>query len=156
MLNRITVQLPVEGLLFWKLSGREAMSESFALTLTLLGTDARIDRSRLLGQPVTVTIPTQSLLTPRYINGKITRVAVSAVELTGTRYAVYQLTVEPDLWPMKRDRNLRIFQARRCRRLSKPCWVSIRLTSKTNSPAATGCGTTACSIRSRARTSSAA
>ncbi|WNJ33172.1 type VI secretion system Vgr family protein [Enterobacter hormaechei] len=110
MLNRITVQLPVEGLLFWKLSGREAMSESFALTLTLLGTDARIDRSRLLGQPVTVTIPTQNLLTSRYVNGKITRVAVSAVELTGTRYAVYQLTVEPDLWPMKRDRNLRIFQ----------------------------------------------
>jgi len=110
MLNRITVQLPVEGLLFWKLSGREAMSESFALTLTLLGTDARIDRSRLLGQPITVTIPTQNLLTPRYINGKVTRVAVSAVELTGTRYAVYQLTVEPDLWPMKRDRNLRIFQ----------------------------------------------
>ncbi|WP_154818535.1 type VI secretion system Vgr family protein, partial [Enterobacter hormaechei] len=110
MLNRITVQLPVEGLLFWKLSGREAMSESFALTLTVLGTDARIDRSRLLGQPVTVTIPTQSLLTPRFINGKVTRVAVSAVELTGTRYAVYQLTVEPDLWPMKRDRNLRIFQ----------------------------------------------
>uniref|UniRef100_UPI000667CA1F type VI secretion system Vgr family protein n=1 Tax=Enterobacter bugandensis TaxID=881260 RepID=UPI000667CA1F len=62
------------------------------------------------GQPVTVTIPTQNLLTSRYINGKITRVAVSAVELTGTRYAVYQLTVEPDLWPMKRDRNLRIFQ----------------------------------------------
>lgn len=110
MLNRITVQLPVEGLLFWKISGREAMSESFALTLTLLGTDARIDRSKLLGQPVTVTIPTQNLLTSRYINGKVTRVAVSAVELTGTRYAVYQLTMEPDLWPMKRDRNLRIFQ----------------------------------------------
>ena len=110
MLNRITVQLPAEGLLFWKLTGREAISGSFALTLTLLGADARIDRSKLLGQPVTVIIPTQGLLTPRYINGKITRVAVSAVELTGTRYAVYQLTVEPDLWPMKRDRNLRIFQ----------------------------------------------
>ncbi|MFK3704711.1 type VI secretion system Vgr family protein [Klebsiella sp. NPDC088457] len=110
MFNRITVQLPVEGLLFWKLSGREAMSGSFALTLTLLGTDARIDRSTLLGQAVTVTIPTQNLLTSRYINGKVTRVAVSATELSGTRYAVYQLTVEPDLWPMKRDRNLRIFQ----------------------------------------------
>ncbi|MCK1968473.1 type VI secretion system tip protein VgrG [Franconibacter sp. IITDAS19] len=110
MLNRITVQLPVEGLLFWKLSGREAMSESFALTLTLLSTDARIDRSALLGQPVTVTLPTQSLLSPRFINGKITRAGVSAVELSGTRYAVYTLTVEPDLWPMKRDRNLRIFQ----------------------------------------------
>ena len=110
MLNRITVTLPDGELLFWKLAGREAMSEPFALTLTLLGTDARIDRSRLLGQPVPVTIPTQSLLAPRYINGKITRVAVSATELSGTRYAAYALTVEPDLWPMKRDRNLRIFQ----------------------------------------------
>ncbi len=110
MLNRITVTLPAGELLFWKLSGREAISESFELSLTLLGTDARIDRSRLLGQPVTVTIPTQSLLSSRYINGKVTRVAVSATELSGTRYAVYTLTVEPDLWPMKRDRNLRIFQ----------------------------------------------
>ncbi|EOE6855968.1 type VI secretion system Vgr family protein [Cronobacter sakazakii] len=110
MLNRITIQLPVEGLLFWKLSGREALSEPFMFTLTLLGTDARADRSALLGQPVTVTIPTQALMTPRYLNGKVTRVAVSAVELSGTRYAAYELTVEPDLWPMQRDRNLRIFQ----------------------------------------------
>ncbi|EAA0892401.1 type VI secretion system tip protein VgrG [Salmonella enterica] len=110
MSNRITVQLPVEGLLFWKLSGHEAMSEMFELSLTLLSTNARLDRSKLLGQPVTVTIPTQNALSSRYFNGKITRVAVSAVELSGTRYAAYQLTVEPDLWPMKRDRNLRIFQ----------------------------------------------
>ncbi|MCV9895532.1 UNVERIFIED_CONTAM: type VI secretion system tip protein VgrG, partial [Cronobacter sakazakii] len=54
--------------------------------------------------------PTQALMTPRYLNGKVTRVAVSAVELSGTRYAAYELTVEPDLWPMQRDRNLRIFQ----------------------------------------------
>lgn len=110
MSNRITVQLPVEGLLFWKLSGHEAMSEMFELSLTLLGSDARLDRSKLLGQPVTVTIPTQNALSSRYFNGKITRVAVSAVELSGIRYAAYQLMVEPDLWPMKRDRNLRIFQ----------------------------------------------
>ena len=56
MSNRITVRLPVEGLLFWKLTGHEAMSEMFELGLTLLGTDARLDRSKLLGQPVTVTI----------------------------------------------------------------------------------------------------
>ncbi|HEP0872785.1 TPA: type VI secretion system tip protein VgrG [Klebsiella aerogenes] len=110
MSNRITVQLPVEGLLFWKLSGHEAMSEMFELSLTLLGSDARLDRSKLLGQPVTVTIPTQNALSSRYFNGKITRVAVSAVELSGIRYAAYQLIVEPDLWPMKRDRNLCIFQ----------------------------------------------
>ncbi len=132
------------------------MSESFALTLTLLGTDARIDRSKLLGQPVTVTIPTQNLLTSRYINGKVTRVAVSAVELTGTRYAVYQLTVEPDLWPMKRDRNLRIFQGQTVPQIVKTLLVSIRSTWRTSSPAATAYGTTACSIRNRAWTSSAA
>ena len=110
MQNRITVQLPVEGLLFWKLSGREAISESFELSLTLLGTDARMDRSRLLGQPVTVILPTQNPLSPRYLSGKITQVAVSSVELSGTRYAEYCLKMEPDLWPMKRDRNQRIFQ----------------------------------------------
>ena len=43
MVNRISVRLPVEGLLFWKLSGREALSEPFTLALTVLGTDARID-----------------------------------------------------------------------------------------------------------------
>ena len=110
MLDRIRVQLPVEGLLFWKLSGREAISESFSLQLTVLGTDARIDRRQLLGKPATIRLPTTSILAPRYINGKITRVAVSAIELSGTRYAVYELTIEPDLWPLKRDRDLRIFQ----------------------------------------------
>ncbi|WBF45533.1 type VI secretion system Vgr family protein [Serratia rubidaea] len=110
MLDRITVQLPIPGLLFWKLSGREALSEPFELNVTLLSTDARIDRSSLLGQPITVAIPTRSLMGKRYLNGKITRVAVNAVELSGTRYAEYRLTMEPDLWPMKRDRNLRIFQ----------------------------------------------
>ncbi|ADU69802.1 type VI secretion system Vgr family protein [Pantoea sp. At-9b] len=111
MFSRITVQLPTEGLLFWKLSGREALSESFTLQADLLSTDARIDRHALLGKSVTFTLPTQNLLTPRYLNGKITRVAVRSEELNGTRYAVYALTVEPDVWPMKRDRNLRIFQS---------------------------------------------
>lgn len=110
MQNRISVHLPVDGLFFWKLTGREAISEAYSLTVTLLGTNARIDRSALLGKPLTISIPAQEMLTLRYINGKITRVAVSAIELSGTRYAVYTLTVEPDLWPMKRDRNLRIFQ----------------------------------------------
>ncbi|EJS93147.1 Rhs element Vgr protein subfamily, putative [Pectobacterium wasabiae CFBP 3304] len=111
MFSRITAQLPMDGLLFWKLSGTETLSHSFVLTAELLATDARIDRHALLGQPVTFTLPTQSLLNPRYLNGKITRVAVRSEELGGTRYAVYTLTVESDLWPMRRDRNLRIFQS---------------------------------------------
>lgn len=114
MFSRITVQLPAQGLLFRRLSGREALSESFVLEAELLSTDARIDRQSLLGKPVTFTLPTDGLmsaLNPRYINGKITRIGVRSEELGGVRYAVYGLTVEPDLWPMKRDRNLRIFQS---------------------------------------------
>ncbi len=62
MFSRITAQLPMDGLLFWKLSGTETLSHSFVLTADLLATDARIDRHALLGQPVTFTLPTQSLL----------------------------------------------------------------------------------------------
>ena len=114
MFSRITAQLPADGLLFHTLKGTETLSRPFVLTAELLATDARIDRHALLGKPVTFTLPTDGLmnaLSPRYLNGKITRVAVRSQELSGTRYAVYALTVEPDLWPMKRDRNLRIFQS---------------------------------------------
>ncbi|WP_210517400.1 type VI secretion system Vgr family protein [Pantoea ananatis] len=113
MFSRITVQLPAQGLLFRRLSGSEALSQSFVLQAELLSTDARIDRKSLLGKPVTFTLPTDGLLSavnPRYINGKITQIGVRSEELGGVRYAVYGLTVESDLWPMKRDRNLRIFQ----------------------------------------------
>lgn len=114
MFSRITAQLPADGLLFHTLRGTETLSRPFVLTAELLSTDARIDRHALLGKPVTFTLPTDGLmnaLSPRYLNGKITRVAVRSQELSGTRYAVYELTVEPDLWPMQRDRNLRIFQS---------------------------------------------
>ena len=111
MFERITVQLPVEGLLFWKLSGREALSSAFEITVDLLSSDARIDRKTLLGQSITVAIPTQGVMSTRYLNGKITQVRVYSQELNGARYAVYSLVMEPDLWPMKRDRNLRIFQS---------------------------------------------
>ncbi|WP_333897979.1 type VI secretion system Vgr family protein [Mixta calida] len=111
MSERITVQLPLEGLLFWKLDGVEALSHPFELTVTLLSADPRIERHALLGQPLTVSLPTGQFLSgTRHINGKITRMAVRSEELSGTRYAVYALTIEPDLWPMRRDKNSRIFQ----------------------------------------------
>ncbi|KGT86406.1 hypothetical protein NG99_04015, partial [Erwinia typographi] len=84
MLDRITVQLPTEGLLFWKLDGTEALSSAFEISVQLLSTDARIERKALLGQPITVSIPTQSLMGTRYLNGKITRVTVGSTELSGT------------------------------------------------------------------------
>ncbi|WP_034912067.1 type VI secretion system tip protein TssI/VgrG [Erwinia sp. 9145] len=111
MFDRITAQLPVEGLRFWKFGGSEALSGAFIFTLQLLGEDARVDGRALLGKPVTVTVPLPGLVSaPRYFNGKITAVSVGSQALNDTRYAVYTLTVESDLWPLTRDRNQRIFQ----------------------------------------------
>jgi type VI secretion system secreted protein VgrG len=110
MLNRIIARSPAEELLFWKLSGREALSEPFSLNVTLLSPHPRIDSATLLGQPLTLQIPLQHTASFRWLNGKITRVVVGSQELDGTRYTSYALTLESDLWPMKRDRNLRIFQ----------------------------------------------
>ncbi|MDF2625718.1 MAG: ImpA family type secretion-associated protein, partial [Kosakonia cowanii] len=109
---RITVNLAAApDLLFWKMSGSESLSEPFEYALTLLGEDARIDRSQILGQPITIDIPAQGGAVRRYINGRVTSVAVSSVELSGERYAAYQLSVESDLWPMRLARDMRIFQA---------------------------------------------
>lgn len=108
--NRISVELPIDGLSFWKLSGDAAISTPFSFEAVLLATDARIDRSTLLGESVTVAVPVKNALEPRYFNGKVTGIGVGAIELSGNRYAAYSLTLESDLWPMQRDRNSRIFQ----------------------------------------------
>ena len=113
MLDRIIAHTPLgqEQLLFRSLDGIEALSTPFDFSIELLSTDARLDRKALLGQPLTLEIPTQGFLSaPRYLNGKITAIAVSSEEIGGTRYAVYSLHVQPDLWPMTKDRNFRIFQ----------------------------------------------
>ncbi|ACX87793.1 type VI secretion system Vgr family protein [Pectobacterium parmentieri WPP163] len=113
MANRISVNTTEgDGLRFWKLEGREAISEPFVWTLTLLSENTQINRSKLLSQSVTITIPTQNVVAPRYLNGKITSVGATPIEHGGTRYAVYTLTVESDLWPMKRNRDMRIFQGK--------------------------------------------
>ncbi|AML57959.1 Uncharacterized protein conserved in bacteria [Serratia rubidaea] len=113
MLDRITAYTPLgpEQLLFRSLEGTEALSAPFDFRIELLSTDARLDRKALLGQPLTLEIPIPGLLRPpRYLNGKITAIAVSSEEISGTRYSVYTLRVQPDLWPMLKDRNFRIFQ----------------------------------------------
>ena len=66
----------------------------------------------MLGKNMTVAVPGQWGQV-RYLSGKITAVTVRAEDLGETRYAVYQTTLEPDFWPMMRDRNFRIFQQQR-------------------------------------------
>ncbi|EEI86850.1 hypothetical protein HMPREF0072_0586, partial [Anaerococcus lactolyticus ATCC 51172] len=63
-----------------------------------LSTDARLDRKALLGQPLTLEIPTQGFLSaPRYLNGKITAIAVSSEEIGRHALRGVYLHVQPDL-----------------------------------------------------------
>lgn len=120
MVNRITVLLSAgsDSLLFWMLTGEEKLSAPFRFQVDLLSKDFTLDRQKLLGQNMTVAIPGQSGA-ERYLSGKVTAVAVRSEELDGTRYAVYQTTLEPDFWPMMRDRNFRIFQQQRVPDIAK-------------------------------------
>ncbi|MDC6117312.1 type VI secretion system Vgr family protein [Serratia rubidaea] len=112
MLDRIRAHTPLgpDELMFWSLQGSEQLSRPYVFQVDLLSQNFHIDRRSLLGQTVTLEIPTQNLLAPRYLNGKVTAAAVRSEEINDTRYAVYQLKLEPDIWPMLRDRNFRIFQ----------------------------------------------
>ncbi|HBY1513932.1 TPA: type VI secretion system tip protein VgrG [Klebsiella aerogenes] len=114
MVNRISILSSVDSssLLFWKFSGQEKLSEPFHFQVDLLSQDFAIDRQAMLGKNMTVAVPGQWGQV-RYLSGKITAVTVRAEDLGETRYAVYQTTLEPDLWPMMRDRNFRIFQQQR-------------------------------------------
>ncbi|CAI1768819.1 Uncharacterized protein conserved in bacteria [Serratia entomophila] len=64
MLNRIIAHTPLgqEQLLFYSLEGTEALSALFNFDIELLSKDARLDRKALLGQPLTLEIPTQGFL----------------------------------------------------------------------------------------------
>ena len=65
MLDRIIAHTPLvqEQLLFRSLDGIEALS-TLSTSIELLSTDARLDRKALLGQPLTLEIPTQGFQRP--------------------------------------------------------------------------------------------
>ncbi|MEB7585484.1 type VI secretion system tip protein VgrG [Serratia rubidaea] len=111
MLSRVTATTPLaHQLLFWSLSGREALSEPFVFDVELLSEQPRLDKTLLLGKPMTVSVPLPRTLEHRHLNGKITSVDIHSQTLSGTRYTVYRLRMESNLWPLLHDRNQRIFQ----------------------------------------------
>lgn len=111
MLNRITAFTPVSGeLLFWSLSGKESLSSTFIFDVELLSTQPRLDKTKLLGESITIAIPLSRSNGYRYFNGIITCVDIYSQELSGTRYTVYHVRMESSLWPLIHDRNQRIFQ----------------------------------------------
>jgi type VI secretion system secreted protein VgrG len=88
------------------LTGREELGRPFEYDLELLSTDANLDLGELLAKPVTVRLE----ITPlryRYWNGIVTHVGFAG---SHGRYALYRVTLRPQLSLLGRTANCRIFQ----------------------------------------------
>jgi type VI secretion system secreted protein VgrG len=93
-------------LLLRALSGREGVSQLFTFELDLLSETASIAFDKLVGQPVTICI-TLTEGEPRYINGLVSRFALTGGD---ERFTHYRAEVVPWLWLLTRTADCRIFQ----------------------------------------------
>ncbi|WPH16172.1 type VI secretion system Vgr family protein [Variovorax paradoxus] len=95
-----------DALQFYRLAGREALSQAYAFDLDLLGSSNAIDPAALLGKPATVVMETESG-SPRYLAGLVTRFGLSHED---DRQAFYRMRLRPWLWLATRRSDFRIFQ----------------------------------------------
>jgi type VI secretion system secreted protein VgrG len=107
-----------EVLLLHGMTGREALSQPFAFTVTLVS-DVRknqpIDQSKLLGTMVKVTLASEYSADPsladkptRYFNGYATQVVLQEDEVGNFR--VYRVELRPWLWLLTKTTDCRIYQ----------------------------------------------
>ncbi|WP_136419632.1 type VI secretion system Vgr family protein [Herbaspirillum sp. ST 5-3] len=107
-LLRLCTSLGADKLLVEHIDGREALSETWCFTITVLCTDAHLDLSVLLGQPALLQLLTQSgELRP--IHGHVT-----AFERLGADggFARYRLTLEPWLAFLRHRRDSYVWQGK--------------------------------------------
>ena len=108
MPRRVTINTPLgEQLNFRRLTGREQISELFALEIELLSEDEDIDPKALLGQGATVVVETDGG-GQRYLDGLITAFGMSGQD--EHRNFLYRARLSPWLWLATRRSDIRIFQ----------------------------------------------
>jgi type VI secretion system secreted protein VgrG len=91
--------------------GREAVSRPFEYEVTLVaqsaaGSDGKVDVTKLLGRPATVTIAVEPAGKARYFNGVISEFA--HVDHTA-RYHQYRAVLRPAFWLLSRRADCRVF-----------------------------------------------
>ncbi len=96
-------------LLFKSLTGQEGLSEAFEFEVELLNKSNNLNLRNLLGKSLTVELRGKPL-TPRFLNGYITRMTLTGRETSGERYYIYRATVRPGLWYLTQNRDFRIWQ----------------------------------------------
>lgn len=106
LLFRFEVAGCPEKLLVVRFSGHEAISSQYEFQLEVACEDPALDFASVIGKPAVLTLASELL--PRFIHG-----IVSRFEQVNNlpRYAVYQVTVVPQVWRLKHRHDNRIFQA---------------------------------------------
>jgi type VI secretion system secreted protein VgrG len=111
MANRALVEIKTplgDGLLFYRLRGREELGRLSEFEIDLLSAKGDIDFDKIVGQGVTVKLELPNDET-RYFHGFVTRFVQRG---THGRYFAYHAMVYPWLWFLTRTANCRIFQAK--------------------------------------------
>jgi type VI secretion system secreted protein VgrG len=93
-------------LLFYAMSGREALGQPFVYEVDLLSEDPNLDLSVLLGQPASVALERNDA-TIRYFHGIVTHFALAGEH---GRFIRYRAVLRPWLWLLSNRTNSRIFQ----------------------------------------------
>jgi type VI secretion system secreted protein VgrG len=107
-LCRISSPLGEDVLFVQEFDGHEGMSQLFRFTLTLVSTDDAIDFSKIIGQPVTVTIDLADGAA-RFFHGIVAGFAQTAADL---RVTTYRADVVPWFWLLTRRTDCRIYQSK--------------------------------------------
>lgn len=103
---QVITSLGEDALLFYKMQGRESLSEPFEYSLELLSENPNINPEDLLGNNITIGLELEDG-SKRYFNGHVTRFGQYGDQNILSRYRV---TVRPWLWFLTRASNCRIFQ----------------------------------------------
>ncbi|MGR8931671.1 MAG: type VI secretion system Vgr family protein [Gammaproteobacteria bacterium] len=103
---QIATPLGEDVLLFYRMTGREHLSQLFEYDVELYSESFDLNPEKLLGQNVTIAmvLPADK---KRYFNGYVTRFGQFG-EQEG--FAYYRATIRPWLWFLSRSANCRIFQ----------------------------------------------
>ena len=106
----VSTPLGSDVLLLATLAGVESISRPFHFELGLLSEDPEIDFTKIVGQPITITLDLHGAKEPRYLHGHIR----SFTQLRNRDgFAHYRAELVPWLWFLTQTTDCRIFQNKR-------------------------------------------
>jgi len=102
-----TSSLDPDALLFRRLEAHEALGRPFEYRLDFLSEQDEIDFSRVIGQPLAVSLEDLYSEGTRYFHGLVSEFVQTGSE---GRYAAYSAVVRPWFWFLSQTADCRIFQ----------------------------------------------